>query len=257
MIADNYTVYVHTSPSGKRYVGITKQNPKKRWKNGEGYKAHHPYFYSAIKKYGWENFSHEIVADGLSKQEAEAKEIELIAAYNSNCREYGYNIENGGNSVGKHSEETRRKISQKLKGHSVSTEAREKLRIANLGKKGTPLTTEHRELLKRVNTGRVVSEETRLRLSRSHKGIKLSEHTKKIMSDQRKGKRHPSLWKPIVQLDSNGNVIGRFQSVIDASKSTGICDPNISAVLNSKRKTAGGYGWKHIEEGDKNNSRQG
>lgn len=255
MSENNYTVYMHTSPSGKRYVGITKQKPGIRWRNGQGYQAHHPHFYSAIKKYGWENFSHEIVAEGLSKQDAEAKEIELIATYNSNCREYGYNIENGGNSIGKHSEETRRKISHHLKGHGVSLETRAKLRAANLGKRGKPLTIEHRERLRQANTGKVASEETRLRLSQSHKGIKLSERTKKIMSEQRKGKRHPSLWKPIAQLDSNGNVVGKFQSVTDASKSTGICDPNISAVLNSKRKTAGGYGWKYIEEGDNNYSR--
>lgn len=250
MIAENYTVYVHTSPSGKRYVGITKRKPETRWRNGQGYQSHHPHFYSAIKKYGWENFTHEIVAEGLSKQDAEAKEIELIATYNSNCRECGYNIENGGNSIGKHSVETRRKISQQLRGHKVSAETRAKIRAANLGKKGRPLTIEHRERLRQVNTGKVASEETRIRLSEAHRGIKLSERTKKIMSEQRKGRRHPTLWKPIAQIDSSGIVIAKFQSVIDASKATGICDPNISAVLNSKRKKAGGYGWKYIEEGD-------
>lgn len=27
----NYCVYLHTSPTNKYYVGITKQNPLKRW----------------------------------------------------------------------------------------------------------------------------------------------------------------------------------------------------------------------------------
>lgn len=36
---DNYTVYRHTSPSGKVYIGITSMNPEKRWgKNGYGYR---------------------------------------------------------------------------------------------------------------------------------------------------------------------------------------------------------------------------
>lgn len=47
-----YTVYMHISPSGKRYVGITRQRPVARWKNGRGY-INNEYFYRAIKKYGW------------------------------------------------------------------------------------------------------------------------------------------------------------------------------------------------------------
>lgn len=31
---ENYKVYMHTLPNGKRYVGITKQEPEKRWLNG-------------------------------------------------------------------------------------------------------------------------------------------------------------------------------------------------------------------------------
>ena len=47
----NYTVYLHTSPSGKYYVGITGTSIEKRWKkNGEGYK--NQVFYKAIEKYG-------------------------------------------------------------------------------------------------------------------------------------------------------------------------------------------------------------
>ena len=33
----NYFVYVHSCPNGKKYVGITRQIPKKRWNNGYGY----------------------------------------------------------------------------------------------------------------------------------------------------------------------------------------------------------------------------
>lgn len=33
-----YTVYKHTTPSGKVYIGITKQKPWQRWNNGNGYK---------------------------------------------------------------------------------------------------------------------------------------------------------------------------------------------------------------------------
>jgi len=33
----NYTVYQHTVPNGKNYIGITRQEIGKRWKNGKGY----------------------------------------------------------------------------------------------------------------------------------------------------------------------------------------------------------------------------
>ena len=105
-----YCVYKHTSPNGKVYIGITKQYPLNRWHNGYGYRSN-PYFFKAIIKYGWDNFKHEILFDGLTKLEAESKEIELIAKYKSNHYLYGYNLDNGGNCIGSFSEEHKRKIS--------------------------------------------------------------------------------------------------------------------------------------------------
>ena len=59
-----YCVYVHTTPSGKRYVGLTSFSPEKRWRNGGNYRSS-KYFYNAIKKYGWDNIKHEVVASEL------------------------------------------------------------------------------------------------------------------------------------------------------------------------------------------------
>ena len=92
----NYSVYIHTSPSGKVYIGITRRLPKYRWgKGGKGYKENE-YFYRAILKYGWDNFSHEILCDNLTKEEAQKLEIELIALYNAADSNFGYNISLGG-----------------------------------------------------------------------------------------------------------------------------------------------------------------
>ena len=112
----NYSVYKHTLPTNisKKendmvYIGITSINPDNRWRNGLGY-YNNKYFYSAIKKYGWNNFKHEVLFEDMTKEEAELKEVELIARYNSSNRLYGYNIQLGGNSVGKHSREIKDKI---------------------------------------------------------------------------------------------------------------------------------------------------
>lgn len=64
-----YTVYQHKNKiNGKIYIGITKQSPEKRWGiNGCNYKTS-PHFYSAIKKYGWGNFEHNILFVGLTRK---------------------------------------------------------------------------------------------------------------------------------------------------------------------------------------------
>ena len=112
---NNYVVYLHTSPSGKRYVGITCTAVEKRWRHGNGYYKN-KYFARAIKKYGWENFTHEIVAEGLSKVEAEEIEQSLIMRYQSSVKLYGYNIKSGGDSNGRHAEESKQLMSENRKG---------------------------------------------------------------------------------------------------------------------------------------------
>jgi hypothetical protein len=93
---DKYSIYLHINKvNGKMYVGITKNNPEKRWgNNGNQYKRQ-PKFYNAIQKYGWNNFEHEIFANNLIKEEACNMEIKLISKLNA--IDYGYNIALGGN----------------------------------------------------------------------------------------------------------------------------------------------------------------
>ena len=102
---------MHICPNNKKYIGITCQEPEKRWINGKGYKTN-DYFFRAIKKYSWRNIQHKILYEHLTKEEAEQKEIELIAFYKSNQREYGYNVESGGNCTGMLSNKQKEKISK-------------------------------------------------------------------------------------------------------------------------------------------------
>ena len=68
-----WVVYCHINKiNQKKYVGITSQTAQKRWKNGFGYTSS-PHFYVAIQKYGWDNFEHVILFDGLTEQEAKQK----------------------------------------------------------------------------------------------------------------------------------------------------------------------------------------
>lgn len=187
-----YTVYKHTAPNGKVYIGITCRL-KQRWsRNGFYYTGQ--YFGKAILKYGWDNIKHEILFEGLTKEEACQKEIELIAEYKSNQREFGYNVAPGGEipwNAGKigifhHSEDTRRKMSESHAGKPAPS-----------------------------------------------KGCKRSEEFKQKLRNYQ--------YRPILQIDEDGNVIGEFDNIKDVYIKTGI---GVSRCLSGKFKTAGGYHWR-------------
>lgn len=95
-----WSVYVHTNNiNNKRYIGITsREYPTERWgKDGSGYESN-TYFTNSIKKYGWSNFSHDIIFKKLTKEQACKIEIDLISTFNTRDREFGYNIASGGQS---------------------------------------------------------------------------------------------------------------------------------------------------------------
>lgn len=184
-----YKVYKHTFPNQKVYIGITRQDVNRRWRNGNGYQSN-IYLKNAIKKYGWENIKHEILFENLTKNEAESKEIELISLYQSTNRKYGYNILDGGNASNGMSEEGKQRMIAKKKGRATW----------NKGLKMN-LTEEQRKNISNRHKGNSYrkgipnSPETRMKLSLSHKGKpsnnkgkKMSEEQRKKLSESHKGK---------------------------------------------------------------------
>lgn len=94
----NYYVYLHESPSEKVYVGITRTSLRKRWQKGKGYlTGSQPLFEKAIRKYGWDNFRHKIVLEGVSIREAKYTEKYLIRWYKLHNK--SYNITDGGDNT--------------------------------------------------------------------------------------------------------------------------------------------------------------
>lgn len=87
----NYSVYMHTNKTNKkRYIGITSMKPKYRWNNGKGYKKNDDFFNDIIK-YGWDNFEHIVIANGLTEAEARLLEAQLILIFRSADKNRGYN----------------------------------------------------------------------------------------------------------------------------------------------------------------------
>ena len=219
-----YTVYQHKNKiNGKVYIGITSQKPEQRWRNGEGYKSS-PHFYSAIQKYGWDNFEHNILFVELTKEQACLKEQELIKEFNSMNREYGYNSTSGGD-IFVMNEETKQKISQALMsnqnnlGHSCSEEKKKKISEAQ---KGREFTKEHKQKLSEAAKNRHVpcSEEKKQTLKeKSHKKPVYCEELNKV-----------------------------FESVQECGRQLGIPATNITKLCNGRGKTLKGYHLRYYND---------
>lgn len=206
-----FCVYKHTSPNGKVYIGITSQSPARRWQGGLGYKEN-PHFHSAIQIYGWDNFKHEILFEDLTKEEAEAKEIELIAHFNSTDRACGYNISSGG-GVNFPSEEGRQKLRELWTGHVFSDEVRQKI--------------------SQTQKGKVISAETRAKMSASHRG-------KKKPPDAI-AKSNKAKYKAVLCIET-GEVFKQMKDAQIKYKTN-----HIHSVCKGQRQTAGGYHWQYLE----------
>lgn len=250
---DNYCVYIHTSPSGKSYVGQTKLKPEERWgKDGAGYlrkykessKYHQPAFAKAILKYGWGNFEHEVIANNLTKEEANNFEKLLIEKLNTMDSKHGYNIKEGG-SNGSLSEETKRKLSEINKNKHLSEEHKNKISESNKGKHHSE---ETKKKLSEANKGKNASEKHYLY------GKHLPEETKKKLSEANKGRftgeNNPHARK-VSQYDLDGNIIRIWSSIVDASRELKINKQSIYQCCSdcyTKCKTAGGFIWRYSED---------
>ena len=211
----NYKVYMHIFPNGKAYIGITKQEPKVRWGGGNGY-ARNEYMHRAIKKYGWENIEHIILFDGLL--EADACEIEksLIKKHRTNEKEFGYNIESGG-QCSNLAESTKQKLREAHIGKSVSKEAREKMRASR-----NRFLSENPEEYKKTMDNMMLAVEKAAELKR----------------------------KPVIQYDLDGNFLAVWNSTREAERVLGIYHSHIAKCCNKvpKYNTAGGYRWEYADK---------
>ena len=215
---EKYCVYKHTAPNGKVYIGITKRNPIKRWEGGNGYK-YNRHFYSAILKYGWDNFSHEILLTDLTKEEAEIEEIRLISEYRSADPACGYNLRLGGSLAG-FNERTIEKMRASHLGYKMPEEQRRKIGEAAKGRKPT-----------RGMLGHFHSDETKLKMSIAAKG-----KPKPHMA----GKGNPRA-RAVVNCDTGEC----FDTIQSASVKYGCNRVGITRCCEMRQETCGGYRWAY------------
>ena len=106
----------------KLYIGQTTRSLNDRihdYYNESKYPNSHRHrpISDAMNKYGFDNFHFEILEDNITDRETlDILEKEYIEKFDTCDPSKGYNLERGGNSAGKHSEETRRKIGDAQRG---------------------------------------------------------------------------------------------------------------------------------------------
>lgn len=243
----SYCIYIHINKiNNKVYIGQTCQEPEKRWgTQGSNYKRN-PYFWSAIQKYGWENFEHNILERNLSLEEANEREQYWIKYYNSTNRNKGYNSQSGGNNYIM-SEEQKKKISNALIGKPFSEEHKKNLSEAEKRRVGelSPFYGKHH------------SDESKEKMRQAKLGTHLTEIHKQHISEAVKGENHPNWGKHLSAETKSkigkGGVIcietGKYYcSSNEAAKDVGLkSGAHIRDVCRGERKTAGKYHWKYAE----------
>lgn len=180
--------------NGKLYIGQSV-NIERRWK-GHKYNSQYDYkknhLYTAFKRYGIENFEFSIVVE-CDECVLDVFEIGIIELYNSTDRTKGYNNKLGG-STGKHTEETKQKLSEILKGRSHTKETKQKMSNSRKRENNNFFGKTHSEEAKQKmsesrkgkpahNKGKPASDEAKQKMSEAKKGRKLSEETKQKVSN--------------------------------------------------------------------------
>lgn len=229
---NNYLVYKHTTPSGKVYIGITKQRVSKRWKNGQGYEGCTA-FYRAVQKYGWQNIEHEIIAQKLTKEDACSMEQNLIAKYKSHDPQFGYNLTHGGEHY-EPNEEWRKRLSESNKRYyREHPEAKE--RVAEQSR-GRACTEENKEYFRaKMKQYYIDHPEQRERVANTFRGMKRSEEFCRKLGERKS--------VSIICIETGKH----YKSLREASEDLNINRSGITQMLRGKAKTCGGYTFAYLE----------
>ena len=235
---NNYCVYCHTTPSGRKYVGISC-DPLKRWNNGKGYCLNY-LFYRAIKKYGWDNIKHEILFENLTIEEAQQKEIELITKWKLIDHRYGYNLQTGGG--GPISSSTRLKMSKARKGNKnckgriLKDSTKEKITVSlkeyYKSHKATFTGRHHKQETIEKLKSRVFTEETKQKMRNHHRNVS--------------GSMNPSA-RSIAQYSLDGEFIRKYPYATLAAKEFGLDLSSLIKCCKHKVKSCGGYKWEYSD----------
>lgn len=198
-------------------------------------------FYNAVRKYSWDNFDFDIIAqvqeDTLEKltETLDSLESKFITEYDSFNN--GYNSTPGGHSYrGKIVSEDFREY---CRNREYSEETRKKMSIAAHNKQ--------------------VSEETREKCRQNALKRDFGHYTNKNLT-KRKESIRKALAKPVIQLDKEGNIVHEYPTVKEAARYIAeVLAPGKTVVgmengihrhctKHTKKRFYYGYEWKFLAD---------
>lgn len=221
-----YLIYAHINNlNNKYYIGQTILEAQKRWRNGGGYK-NQPKFYRAIKKYGWENFTHIILeADIPTIEQANEREKYWISFYNS--IKNGYNVSIGG-TIPQYFCKPVYQLDYNKNIINCFESTREAERQTGISQAN----------ISHCCTGRTNS-------ANGYWWCYVVDYNTYICKPAGASNGRP---RYIAKYDLNNTLIEVFSSLSNAERATSIPHQNISKCCNNKLKSAGGFIWRFIDE---------
>lgn len=191
--------------NNKVYVGQTTMSLQKRWHQHYS-KQSNTAISKAIKKYGKNNFTIGVIAKANNIDELNYRETYYIRLFNS-LAPNGYNLMSGGNNS-IHSNESKQKMSKKLKGFGL---------------------------------GRSLSESTKLKIAKFNLGQKRSTSVKLAMSIAKNGKE-------IIMLNSSGKTVWQGFLLSDCAKQFNLHVSCMRLCLYGKQKAHKGFTFRYVED---------
>ena len=182
----HYLYRITDALNNKIYIGQSNKETE-RWRQHK-YLARQnepvQYIHRAIKKYGVENFTYEVIAQCLTQEDADETEILLIKQYDSRNKDKGYNVAPGGD----HAWNTGLpKEQQPMYGKQQSEHQKKICSEVHTGW-NNPHSDEWKQNMSKIMTGRILLDEWKNKIGQAHLGMKHTEKTKSKISEGHKGK---------------------------------------------------------------------
>jgi len=224
-MANNYFIYLHKNPTNGEIIYVGMGANESRPFN---FNERNPIWKRYISKHGEPQV--EIIHKNLSKKEACKLEMMYISQYGRKLNTSGTlcNISTGGEGGNKGiiwTDEQNKSRSKNRKGYKHSEETKTKMRNKKLGK---PLSKEHK-----------------IKMSEARLGVKQPNISKALTGKKQSIEEIRKRYKPVQQIDKQGNIIQEYESLSSACKAIKRDIAGLSNALSGKQKTCGGFIWKY------------
>jgi len=255
--------------NNKSYVGSSTDIQDRWWKHRKMLKNNNhsnPHLQASYNKYSSVVFDFEILQSmpGATTKELQEKELSWMLFLNVHNNKNGYNI-NGveGYKIGfKHTEETKKKISESVKNRTYTEEQLENLRnnlskIINNpetkrkiseSKKGKLLTKEHKRKISESKKGKLLTEEHKRKVGDGNRGKIISEDTreKQKISILNNKEFMNKLIKKWIIINPDGEEY-KIENLSQFCRDNQLRDGCMSLVAQGKRKSHKGWSCYEIK----------